>query len=213
MELRLFPLHTVLFPAMPIHLQVFEPRYRQLVAECLEHATPFGVVLIREGEEVGGPAVPFEVGTSARITSVLPGSGERIHVRAVGVRRFHIVALHDDRPYPWADVEWLADAGAADEALLEQARTELALLRRLRATANGEYERDPQLPAGAGAIADRIGALADAERDEAQQVLETLDAGRRLELAMPLLRHAVKHAYAGAAEAALERWAAPGMAN
>ncbi len=213
MELRLFPLHTVLFPAMPIQLQVFEPRYRQLIAECLEHATPFGVALIREGVEVGGPAQPFEIGTSARITSVLPGSGERIHVRAVGVRRFRIVALHDDRPYPWADVEWVADTGAADEALVAQARTELALLLRLRATANGEYERDAQLPAGAGAIADRIGALADAHADEAQQLLEAVDIGQRLELAVPLLRDAVERAYESAAEAALERWAAPGMAN
>ncbi|MEX2372401.1 MAG: LON peptidase substrate-binding domain-containing protein, partial [Dehalococcoidia bacterium] len=55
-RLRLFPLRTVLFPGMALSLQVFEERYRVLVAECLEADEPFGVVLIREGPEVGGAA-------------------------------------------------------------------------------------------------------------------------------------------------------------
>jgi uncharacterized protein len=59
-ELPLFPLQTVLFPGMPFVLHIFEQRYRQMIGECLRDDQPFGVVLIREGEEVGDPLVePF----------------------------------------------------------------------------------------------------------------------------------------------------------
>jgi len=68
MDLPLFPLHTVLCPGIALPLHVFEERYRLLVARCLERREPFGVVLIRQGREVG----PLEgriarVGTTAVI--------------------------------------------------------------------------------------------------------------------------------------------------
>ena len=53
MKLPLFPLHTVLFPGMPLPLRIFEPRYREMIQTCLKHNTPFGVTLIRSGPEVG----------------------------------------------------------------------------------------------------------------------------------------------------------------
>ena len=52
-ELRLFPLEIVLFPGATLPLRVFESRYRQLVAECVDEGAPFGVVLIAEGHSVG----------------------------------------------------------------------------------------------------------------------------------------------------------------
>ena len=67
MRLPLFPLHTVLFPEATLALQIFEPRYREMIGRCLAHDEPFGVVLILDGEEVGGPAVPRKVGTEAAI--------------------------------------------------------------------------------------------------------------------------------------------------
>ena len=48
-ELPLFPLETVLFPSMPIHLHIFEPRYREMINRCITLDQPFGVVLIRRG--------------------------------------------------------------------------------------------------------------------------------------------------------------------
>src|SRR4029079_17235484 len=99
MELTLFPLRTVLFPGMKLPLQVFEPRYRQLVAECMEYAEPFGVSLIREGAEVGGPAAPYNIGTTALIESVTTAPDGRLHLATMGGRRFRIVTLHTDRAY------------------------------------------------------------------------------------------------------------------
>lgn len=62
-RIPLFPLRAVLFPGATTSLHVFEPRYREMVGRCLEHEEPFGVCLILDGEEVGGPATPHRVGT------------------------------------------------------------------------------------------------------------------------------------------------------
>ena len=57
-DLPLFPLHTVLFPGGRLPLRIFEQRYMDMAKACLKDGSPFGVCLIREGEEVGAPAVP-----------------------------------------------------------------------------------------------------------------------------------------------------------
>jgi Lon protease-like protein len=63
----LFPLQAVLFPGSLLPLRIFEARYMDMAKECLKADTPFGVCLIREGEEVGAPALPEPVGCLARI--------------------------------------------------------------------------------------------------------------------------------------------------
>ena len=58
-ELPLFPLNNVvLFPAMPLPLHIFEERYKAMIGDCINRNAPFGVLLIREGREVGAPATP-----------------------------------------------------------------------------------------------------------------------------------------------------------
>jgi len=66
-ELPIFPLRTVLFPGGRLSLRIFEQRYVDMTKSCLRDETPFGVCLIRAGEEAGGPAVPWDVGCTARI--------------------------------------------------------------------------------------------------------------------------------------------------
>ena len=60
-ELRLFPLSLVLFPGMTLPLRIFEERYKLMIGECIDNQLPFGVVLIKEGQEVGGTAVPLSL--------------------------------------------------------------------------------------------------------------------------------------------------------
>jgi Lon protease-like protein len=67
LEIPLFPLSTVLFPAGRLPLRIFEPRYVAMTRTCLRDSAPFGVVLIRGGFEVGRPAIPYDVGCTARI--------------------------------------------------------------------------------------------------------------------------------------------------
>ena len=66
-EIALFPLNTVLFPGGPLPLRIFEARYIDLVGRCMREQTGFGVVLICEGQEAGGPAQTFDTGTYSRI--------------------------------------------------------------------------------------------------------------------------------------------------
>ncbi len=111
MELPLFPLHTVLCPGVALPLHVFEPRYRALVARCLEEGTPFGVVLIRDGREVGaGPTSIATVGTVAEIREAGKFSDGRYELLIVGVRRFRIESVTVGRePYLVGDVEELEE--------------------------------------------------------------------------------------------------------
>lgn len=109
MELPLFPLKKVLFPREELSLFIFEPRYRQMIGACIQEDAPFGVVLIRQGEEVGEPAVPRDVGTTARITQADQLASGRLKITAKGGERYRIRYLKQERPFLVAEVDVLAD--------------------------------------------------------------------------------------------------------
>jgi hypothetical protein len=107
-EIPLFPLNTVLFPGGPLPLRIFEPRYLDLVKRCLREDSGFGVVLIREGVEAGGPAQTFDVGTYARIVDFSQQPDGLLGIRALGQSRFRILERRRARDgLNLADVEWL----------------------------------------------------------------------------------------------------------
>ena len=89
-ELPIFPLGTVLFPGGPLPLRIFEPRYLDMVSDCLRNERPFGVCLIRSGSEVGEPADPHRTGTLARITDWGRDDRGILTVAAVGETRFRL---------------------------------------------------------------------------------------------------------------------------
>jgi Lon protease-like protein len=89
MEVPLFPLNTVLFPGGPLPLRIFESRYLDMVSRCMKDDAPFGVVLIREGAEVG-PASTCDVGTLARIVDWYQGSDGILGITAIGTDRFRL---------------------------------------------------------------------------------------------------------------------------
>ena len=117
-ELPLFPLHTVLCPGVALPLHVFEERYRAMVGRCLREDSPFGVVLIRDGREVGGgPASIAEVGTVAEIREANRFSDGRYELLVVGTRRFRIESVAVGRePYLVGTVELLDDPVGEAEA-------------------------------------------------------------------------------------------------
>jgi uncharacterized protein len=86
----IFPLGTVLFPGMRLALKVFEPRYMEMAKACLKHDAAFGVCLIREGAEVGAPAVPEPVGCLAKIREWDMEQLGILKVRAEGLDRFRL---------------------------------------------------------------------------------------------------------------------------
>jgi hypothetical protein len=109
-EIPLFPLGTVLFPGGPLPLRIFETRYIDLVRRCMRDGSGFGVVLLREGAEVGLPAVTFDVGTYARIVDFSQQPDGLLGIRATGERRFRILERRRARDgLNLAEVEWLAE--------------------------------------------------------------------------------------------------------
>jgi Lon protease-like protein len=106
----MFPLGTVLFPTAVLPLHVFEPRYRQLMADCTSGDGAFGVVLIARGSEVGGGDERCDVGTLAQIAEARELADGRWILAAVGTDRLRIAEWLDDDPYPRATVDEWPDA-------------------------------------------------------------------------------------------------------
>ena len=90
-DLPLFPLGTVLFPGGLLPLRLFEQRYLEMAKSCLREDSPFGVCLIREGAEVGAPALPESVGCLARIVQWDMQQLGLLQIVAQGAGRFRIV--------------------------------------------------------------------------------------------------------------------------
>lgn len=165
-NLPLFPLHTVLFPGAVMALHIFEPRYRQLVAEGRD----FGVVLIREGREVAMVPDVHEVGTVAHPHRVEALADGRYNIAVTGTRRFRIVRLGEPDPYLVGDVEWLPDASPAAGGRLGAQLEEYLRLQGLELA-----------PAAVRALAVRAvwlaGAVLEVEPGKRQALLESGDAG------------------------------------
>ncbi|HLX24231.1 MAG TPA: LON peptidase substrate-binding domain-containing protein [Usitatibacter sp.] len=88
----IFPLGAVLYPGGLLPLRIFETRYMDMAKACLKESSPFGVCLIREGQEVGAPAVPEDVGCVARIAECDMEELGILKVKAEGISRFRIVS-------------------------------------------------------------------------------------------------------------------------
>jgi Lon protease-like protein len=116
----MFPLGTVLLPGGVLPLHVFEPRYRQLVIDCLADDVgdpEFGVTMIERGSEVGGGDQRSTVGVVARMVQVNALDDGRYTLIAVGTTRIRVNAWLPDDPYPLADVDEWPDVGSDADAL------------------------------------------------------------------------------------------------
>ena len=193
-ELPLFPLNTVLFPSLPLPLHIFEERYKLMIGTCVVTDNLFGVCLIKEGVEVGGPAEPFEIGTVARIAEVERMPDGRMNLMTFGTRRFRLDEVIQREPYLVGRVVVL-EPGAeptADELVTDVADRLLRYLREVR---------------GAARLPDRSELLADVDRltylaaatlglpaRERQSFLEVDSAVDRLQQARDLLRREIENA-------------------
>lgn len=113
-DLPLFPLNVVLFPSMVLPLRIFEERYLKMIGKCLDEKSPFGVVLIKEGNEVGGPAVPVRVGTTAKILETARTDGGQLNILTRGDKRFEIESVVQTLPYLVGRVRLLDDVSTDD---------------------------------------------------------------------------------------------------
>lgn len=193
--LPLFPLHVVLFPGLQLPLNVFEERYKLMMAHCLEADRLFGVVLIRAGEEVGGPTEVHSMGTTARIQGVEPLPGGRMNLLAVGERRFQLASPVRHEPYPQATARLLLPPpGGADHSLVERVATRFksyleafALLSGQGAAFNPQAEVD-ELARDAERFSFQVGGALRIDLRERQRLLEATSVEERLQREARLLR-------------------------
>jgi Lon protease-like protein len=181
MEIGLFPLALVLTPTERIPLHIFEPRYKELIGECIAGAGSFGLLL----EDDEGRR---EVGTLAEVREVVHVFDDgRMNILVEGRDRFRVTEWTDGRPFPTAEVETLEDD---DASLPEATATEeaLTLFRQLAEVADADIDE----PDGAsGSLAFEIAAHVDFGTQPKQELLELRSERDRLRRLTELLEHAV----------------------
>jgi len=187
-RLPLFPLNNVLFPDALMPLHIFEPRYRLLTRRCIEHQRPFGIVLIRNGTEVGTGAEPYEVGTEAKIVAESPLPDGRSYIVTRGERRFAVESLISDaEPYLMGRVRYLDETDgdrAVDRASVARDAFGAYLLAVVAVTEDTRGERalaDELRDAAPGDLAYRIAGSLAVDAPQQQALLELETASARLE--------------------------------
>jgi Lon protease-like protein len=189
-RIPLFPLNTVIFPNATLPLHIFEERYKLMIGRCIEERTPFGVVLIRSGEEVGETAQPYDVGCTARIARVQGLDEGKLNLVCFGERRFRIEALDMSEAYLQGDVAFLDSVGSSTQEAAEQAAIVAGLFGeqyRLVMAVTGQWMREIRLPEAPDALADFVAAHIDVPARTKQELLETLSVPDRLRREAELL--------------------------
>jgi len=175
-EIGLFPLGIVLLPTERIPLHIFEPRYRELIHECLEHELSFGLLFADEGGV-------RELGTLARVDEVVERFEDgRMNVIVRGVERFRVERLTEGRSFLTASIGPVADDDEEepDAALAERA---IEAFRALAAAAEAE-PRD--LDEESAYLSFELAAQVELAAEAKQRLLELRSERERLELVAEL---------------------------
>ena len=177
-ELGLFPLGIVLLPTEKVPLHIFEPRYRELIGECIEEEREFGLVYADEDGV-------RETGTRARVAAILERFDDgRLNIVVEGGTRFLVERLTEGRSYLTAEVSDVDDDGGDVE---DEARVDAAgAFRALAALAGVETEVDEEAPL----LSFELAAQVELAVDEKQRLLESRSEQERLELVAELLHDA-----------------------
>jgi len=190
-KIPLFPLRTVLFPGMLMPINVFERRYLEMIAACQAEGRVFGVVLIKEGQEVGEPAVPHRVGTSAHVIRAERNADDGgLTIVVVGRERFVIREILQKRPYLVGAVEPFPLEGVGDPRvgrLARRVKDDLRAYMGLLGRVSGTVIQVEQLPDEPDILAWVIGVALQISALERQELLECADLPRLLGRELRLL--------------------------
>jgi Lon protease-like protein len=180
-EFPLFPLGVVALPTELVPLHIFEPRYRTMIAECLEDDSEFGIVWMSDDGLKG-------VGCACRVERVVEKLPDgRMHIVCRGTRPFRIIERVEHLAYPAGDVEWLDDKDEAPDAkTLETARAAYAELVEQATDEPPEPERLVDMTAY------DMAATVDFGLEAKQGLLDLRSENARLRLVTRLFRAATK---------------------
>jgi Lon protease-like protein len=179
-EIGLFPLNLVLLPGEQAPLHIFEPRYRELIAECLDLGRDFGLVL----EDDEGMR---EVGTRCGVIEILDRFPDgRLNIVVEARERIQLLELTGGRAFATAEVEALPDEGG-DTPTEDEVEECLAAYARVVDAAEAELE---DLDLDADSIAFQIGARIDFGTEIKQGLLELRSERERVVRLAPMLTKA-----------------------
>jgi Lon protease-like protein len=180
-EIGLFPLNLVLVPGEQAPLHIFEPRYRELISECLDFGNEFGLVL----EDDEGLR---EVGTRCNVVEVIDRFDDgRLNVVVQATERFQLLELTDGRAYRTAEVETLPDE--SDTPSEDEVEDVLAAYARVVAAAEAELD---DLDLDADSVAYQIAARIDFGTEVKQGLLELRSERERVVKLAPMLNQAAE---------------------
>jgi Lon protease-like protein len=180
-EIGLFPLGIVLLPTERVPLHIFEPRYRELIGECLEDDTEFGLVYADEDGV-------REIGTRARVAEVLERFDDgRLNIVVEGGGRFRVEKLTRGRSFMTAVVAPVGDEAEAPSA--EAAGRAAGSFRALATLAGAETE---ELDESSPVLSYELAAQVELEPGAKQGLLESMSEAERLERVTELLDGARK---------------------
>jgi Lon protease-like protein len=187
----LFPLQTVLFPGGPLPLRLFEPRYLDMISQCMRDSSPFGVVLLSDGSEVGRPdttLVRTEAGgTLANVCDWYQGTDGLLGITALGADRFRLRS--STRQADGLNIGEIEILEAEPVVALPQEFASMAgLLRAVIDDLGRLYEAVEKNYDSASWVGYRFAEILPLGTDDKQHCLEMNDPLARLELLRPYLR-------------------------
>ncbi|HEX23232.1 MAG TPA: peptidase S16 [Chromatiales bacterium] len=182
----IFPLHTVLFPGGTLPLRIFEPRYLDMVSQCMKAGHGFGVALIREGSEVGAAADTFDTGTLSEIVYFNQQPDGLLGITARGQQRFRIVSRQvQPNQLTMADVELLENEPSSP--LPPQYRSAADVLRSLLEQLDQPFINMQKHYDDASWVSSRLAELLPIRLEQKQYFLQLDDPIQRLERLAVLL--------------------------
>ena len=177
MELGLFPLGIVLLPTERVPLHIFEPRYRELIGECIDEERDFGLVY---ADDQG----VRELGTRARVDEVIERFDDgRMSVLVEGGERFRVERMTRGRSFMTAEVAPVDDEEGGDPAA-EMATRAMESFRALAAAVEAEVG---EIDEEAAQLSFRLAAQVELAPESKQELLELRSEQRRLEMVVELL--------------------------
>ncbi len=180
-DFPLFPLGLVALPSEVVPLHIFEPRYREMIAECLTDEREFGIVW-------AGDDVVRSVGCAVEITSVLEELPDgRMNILTQGTRPFRVVEEQHDLPYPAGTIEWLEDRPEAPSEPDAEAAHEV-----YRDLVEQATDNEPDGDELASMSAYDMAATVDFGLEAKQGLLDLRSENARLRLVARLFRAALK---------------------
>jgi Lon protease-like protein len=186
--LPLFPLDVVLFPGLPLPLHIFEPRYKEMIGECLEQKKFFGVVRV-QGESLA------DVGCTAEILAVTKTYDDgRMDIVTQGRDRFEVLEVNQERAFLRGQVVYVTDE--PEPPSQEELSHAVELHRQILALANATQD----LPTGEDAMLSyHLAGSLPLDLDFKQKMLNLRSEAQRIqsvityfEAILPRLRHAVQ---------------------